>query len=133
MELTPGEPGGSGVSKPGKVALRATGTRVSTAGAAAGAVALLTTLAGAGGNGESVGCTWQQSAHCIIAGESQPCIAMSWQQERCANGIKQASAGATAQRTTTASSTNAPFLPTCIVYAIRHYHSECQATGCAVI
>jgi hypothetical protein len=75
----------------------------------------------------------QQSPQCIIAGETQPCIAIPLQQGRSAVGVRQASAGVAAQRTTIASNTNAPFLPTCIVYAIRRDHSEYRAQICAVI
>jgi hypothetical protein len=48
-------------------------------------------------------------------------------------GVRQASAGVTAQRTATASKKSAPFLPMCIVYAFRRYHSEYRAETCAVI
>lgn len=48
-------------------------------------------------------------------------------------GVRQASAGVTAQRTTTTRKKNAPILPICIVYAFRHYHSEYRAQTCAVI
>lgn len=71
--------------------------------------------------------TLQQSPHCIITAALQSCVGIPWQQEDCADGMRQATAGVAAQRTTIASNTKTPFLPTCIVYAIHHDHSGYHA------
>jgi len=61
--------------------------------------------------GASGMCTWQQSSDCIMAWESQATLAIPWQQGRREAGVRQASAGVAAHRTTLASNTKANFLP----------------------
>ena len=117
MEPPPGEPGGSGGSEAGRIVSPAGRGRANAIGAGEGAELTKRSAAPAepGSSGASAGCTLQQSAHCIMAGELQPAIIISWQQERFAVGVRQASAGIATQSTATTSITNAPFLPTCIV------------------
>lgn len=64
----------------------------------------------------SDGCAWQQVSS-DFAVELQCCI-IPWQQPCWAAGMKQASVGVAAHRTRNANNTNAPLLPTCMVYSL---------------
>lgn len=133
MEPTPGEAEESCVSEASRFALPVTGGMASAVRAGEGTEPAAWSMATAEpGSSGALGRTLQQSPHCIITGALQSRIDVPWQEEECADGIRHTKAGVAAQRTTSASNTKTPFLPTCIVYAIHPDHSGYHAPTRAV-